>query len=96
MHFRAGVDMSAPAPVPPDDLALWASLYEHARQLRGDELRVLVTQAERLAMGRKQYGALDIDKDSRDWIEQAVEEGLDHISYLTIELVKLRRAREKP
>lgn len=88
MHECAGVAVSAPTPVPPQDRALWASLYEHARQLRGDELRVLVAIAERLAMGRKQYGPLVIDRDSRDWRKEASEEALDLSVYLAIDLLR--------
>lgn len=71
-----------------EDLSLWAKLYEHARQLHGDELRVLSTLAERLAMGRRQYGPLRIENDQRDWRKEAAEEALDLSVYLTIDLLK--------
>lgn len=71
-----------------EEMALWVALYEHARQLRGDELKVLAKVAARLAMGRKQYGALDIASDRRDWTKEASEEALDLAVYLSIALVR--------
>ena len=67
-----------------------------ARELEPDAVDILVTQAERLAAGRAQYGDLDIDTDKRDWLEQAIEEALDDNSSLTIKLVKLRLLRLPP
>lgn len=55
-------------------------------QLGPDETRVLVRIAERLAMGAKQYGVLDIANDRRDWNEEARQEVLDLAVYAAIKL----------
>lgn len=59
-----------------------------AGRMGDDELRVLVTLARRLAMGREQYGELRIDRDRRDWTKEASEEALDLSVYLAIALLK--------
>lgn len=56
--------------------------------LNDDEQRVLLTIAKRLAMGRKQYGALDLATDPRTWTNEAYEEALDMSNYLAMALVK--------
>lgn len=56
-----------------------------------DEVRVLRRIAERLRLGRRLYGRLDIAKDGRDWRKEASEEALDQSVYLAIDLLK-----EKP
>lgn len=53
-------------------------------QLGPDEIRVLERIAERLAMGRKQYGELAVENDPRDWKREASEELLDGCVYLAI------------
>ncbi len=60
-------------------------------QLEDDAVEVLLAQAQRMVAGRKAYGDLNIEKDRRDWLEQAIEEHWDSMNYLTIELIKLRR-----
>jgi hypothetical protein len=57
-----------------------------AEGLGVDELRVLERIAERLAMGRKQYGPLNIATDKRDWSEEARQEAFDLAVYLAVEL----------
>ncbi len=53
-----------------------------------DEQRVVARVAEdtaaRLRIGLAQYGALQLDTDSRDWQQQAREELLDGSVYLAI------------
>ena len=56
--------------------------------LNDDEQRVLLAIAKRLAMGRKQYGALDLSKDPRTWTKEAYEEALDMSNYLAMALVR--------
>lgn len=53
-----------------------------------DEIKVLRRIAERLRMGAKTYGRLNIVKDPRDWKEEAAQEALDLAVYLSIGLVK--------
>lgn len=57
-------------------------------QLGSDELRVLTRIAERLVVGSKQYGRLDIAADRRDWDEEARQEALDLAVYAAIGLEK--------
>ncbi len=61
--------------------------------LEPDAVEVLHMQAARLARGKEQYGALDVDKDRRDWAKETAEELVDGLTYLNLELMKLRRAR---
>lgn len=55
-----------------------------AAALGRDELRVLYAIAERLRMGRDQYGPLDIERDPRDWDHEGGEEAADLLVYRTI------------
>lgn len=50
-------------------------------ELGDDELRVLATVSDRLQMGLKQYGKLDIDGDPREWLHEMSEELLDASVY---------------
>ncbi len=54
--------------------------------LGADERRVLEVIADRLRMGGRQYGALDIAGDPRDWAAEALEEALDLAVYIGAEL----------
>lgn len=60
--------------------------------LGADELRVLQAIAARLSMGARQYGALAIVDDARDWRTEAAEELLDGCAYLACEAIR-RRSR---
>ena len=55
--------------------------------LNDDETTVLLRITERLVIGRKQYGALDVATDRRDWTKEANEEALDLAVYLAIKTV---------
>ncbi len=66
-------------------------LFVLIEKLGDDERRVLTETARRLAMGRKHYGDLDLDGDSREWTKEALEEALDMSNYLAMALAKLRR-----
>jgi hypothetical protein len=59
-----------------------ADLTARAANLEPDALRVLCRIAERLAMGRHQYGPLQLATDRRDWREEAAQELLDGCVYL--------------
>jgi hypothetical protein len=67
-----------------------ADLFDVVRRLGEDEVRVLVAIARRLAMGRGQYGALDVQGDRRDWRAEAAEELLDGCVYLACETMRQR------
>jgi hypothetical protein len=56
----------------------------------GDELRVIHEIAGRLAVGRAQYGVLDVS-DGHDWFKEASEEYLDGAIYLAAETIRRRR-----
>lgn len=66
-------------------------LLELVDALGPDERRVLLAVARRLAMGQRQYGALDVAGDRRDWRKEAAEEALDASVYLACELLRERR-----
>jgi len=59
--------------------------------LEPDALEVLETIAERLIMGRRQYGDLVIDRDARDFRQEFAEEMLDGAVYAAIETVRQKR-----
>ena len=60
--------------------------------LADDELRVAAKIIQRLALGRKCYGVLDIASDSRDFREEMLEEILDAQVYCAIAML----AEKKP
>lgn len=64
---------------------------EACADLRNDELRVVLLVAERLGMGARQYGALDIAGDSRNWRREAAEELLDGCIYLAAQSLRASR-----
>lgn len=68
-----------------------ARLHEVAGQLAGDELELLVEVAEGLALGRSQYGALDIDSDARDFELEARQEERDLVVYTLAGIIGRRR-----
>ena len=51
------------------------------RDLGADELRVLTALADRLSMGQRQYGRLDLLHDARDYLRERHEEVLDAAIY---------------
>lgn len=55
-----------------------------------DELRVVARVVERLRMGQKQYGALDIAGNAKDWRAEATEEFLDGAIYLAMQSIRER------
>ena len=54
------------------------------------ELRVLLRVADRLAMGRTQYGELDLARDRRNWDDEARAEVLDLAVYVAMALERPR------
>ena len=70
-------------------------LNEIAEGLGPDELAVLIQIAERIAMGRDQYGELDIDKDRRDFSDEAAEEAQDALVYIAAGKIRTQRQRSR-
>lgn len=62
-------------------------------QLEPDAARVMLAIAERLRMGRSQYGTLRISQDPRDWTKEAHEEALDMSVYLAISTLVAREQK---
>lgn len=60
------------------------TLKECLKELGADELRVLEVIANRLVMGKAQYGALRLSVDRRSWTKEAAEEACDLAVYLSI------------
>lgn len=56
-------------------------------------LKVLARQAERLAMGRRQYGKLDPIGDRRVWLHELRDELTDALTYIECEEI---RFEERP
>lgn len=57
-----------------------------ARDLEGDEVRILVRVARRLWVGRQRYGKLKLLEDGRNLQKEAVEELLDWLVYTESDL----------
>jgi hypothetical protein len=57
------------------------------------EDRVIVEIWQRLWDGKAQYGPLELN-DGRVWVDEALEEGLDQVIYLTIDRLE-REERAK-
>ena len=57
--------------------------------------KILSMIAARLEKGKRQYGEqLEVD-DGREWLEEALEELLDAIVYLTAELLLIKKRKNK-
>jgi hypothetical protein len=65
-----------------------AELDAIVARLGSDEVRVLVAIARRLAVGRVQYGPLEISTDPRDWRAEGAQEACDLSVYLACELLR--------
>jgi len=48
---------------------------------------------ERLNLGYKDYGDLDIRKDKRDYLKEAEEEIIDAIVYLYFQLLRIKKIK---
>ncbi len=57
-------------------------------ELGTDELRVLVLVAERLRIGQRRYGRLDVATDRRDWHAEAGDEVADASVYAACGLLR--------
>jgi hypothetical protein len=55
-----------------------------------DENKVISRIRKRMEFGFKQYGALDLALDSRDLIEEAIQEALDMSIYLASRLEQIK------
>jgi len=61
------------------------------RSLNKDIVRLV---EERLAHGQKEYGSDVTLNDPRDWGEEALEEAVDMIVYLSAELLRIREMKK--
>lgn len=64
------------------------ALFLATQRLGPGELAVLVTIAQRLEMGREQYGDLDPVRDPRNWRKEWAEENLDAAVYAACEVLR--------
>lgn len=64
------------------------ALFLATQRLGPGELAVLVTIAQRLEMGRQQYGDLDPVRDPRNWRKEWAEENLDAAVYAACEVLR--------
>lgn len=72
---------------------MFLRLLETWAQLGRDEREVIVEIASRLLMGQRQYGAFNIERDTRDFLTEAGEELFDNAVYLAADVIRVRRAR---
>lgn len=66
-------------------------LHQATAHLNADEVEVLADVAARYVQGRQTYGALDLDRDLRDFVREGDDELLDFLGYRAA--ARLRRAR---
>lgn len=64
------------------------ALFLATQRLGPGELAVLVTIAQRIEMGRQQYGDLDPVRDPRNWRKEWAEENLDAAVYAACEVLR--------
>lgn len=64
-------------------------------QLGHDERELAEYVIEGLLEGRKSYGELDLDRDPRDWHDQAAQEHRDALVYLACAALARRRAKAR-
>jgi len=55
--------------------------------------KVIREALSRYEAGRLEHGDLDVIRDRRNFIDEAIEEMLDAINYLSFEIIRLRRFR---
>jgi len=70
-------------------------LLELTTSLGDGEMEVLCQVAEGLVAGQKQYGGLNPDDPSRDWLQECAEECRDGLNYLGAQLIRVNRMRAK-
>lgn len=71
-----------------DGAGLAGRLTDVAAELGTDELRVLVLVAERLRIGRRRYGNLQVKADCRNFHVEALEEAADGLVYAAAALMR--------
>lgn len=91
-HLAALRDMATDAAA----FAVAADLCEFFACWSVDELDVLGWVAERLNLGRKRYGVLDLETDVREWVREAHEEAIDLAVYRAIAAMGAALAPEVP
>jgi hypothetical protein len=64
-----------------DDAVELYELWQIVQRLNADERAPLLVLARRIAMGREQYGALDLVTDARDFRSELLEELADGVAY---------------
>lgn len=58
------------------------------------DIEAVIRQAlSKYEKGRLELGQLDLSTDSRNFIDEAIEEMLDAINYLTFQIIRLRNVR---
>jgi hypothetical protein len=71
-----------------DDLQVRIDLDTAIDQLEPDALRVLEFLASRMLVGQREYGALDLKNDPRDFVKERTEEVGDLLVYTAFETLK--------
>ncbi|OGW38228.1 MAG: hypothetical protein A2Y97_13915 [Nitrospirae bacterium RBG_13_39_12] len=55
------------------------------------DIEAVIREAlNRYGRGRLEHGQLDLERDKRDFIHEAIEKMLDAINYLCFEIIRLR------
>lgn len=75
------------------DLGELVTIYEG---LEEQAKVVLLDIARRLKAGQREYGNMDVNKDPRDYFQEAAEEALDFAVYAAMERLRRSRLEWKP
>jgi hypothetical protein len=71
-----------------------AAIMDGLALLNQDELSVLLIIVQRLIAGAPIYGSLDIENDTRNFAQEAMEEQVDGAIYSSIELLRVQRRKD--
>ena len=70
-------------------------LLSKVGKLNADEREVIEFLVDGLLVGQYTYGKLDISSDPRDYIDEFSEEARDGLLYLSMQIVRRRRLKER-
>lgn len=79
----------------PRRAALIYKIYQTAKSLEVDELRIIQMVSERLDFGQKKYNCFVLDSDVRDFVKEYSEEALDGVVYSACAAMKAENAAER-
>jgi len=85
---------SSPSPKPQAPSPSTSTVLDACKHLNDAELTIVLRIAARLEAGRKCYGSADPSRDTRDFVEEAINEAADLFVYLEFERQKREANRD--